>query len=57
MMPHTLRLLPGRTTPSEVRLRFIESIATSVERWNVAGADDLDLAHSNSVNVFVSTLA
>ena len=54
MTPHTLRLLPGRATPSEVRLRFIWSIATSGELWNVAGAEDLDLARS--VYVFVSIL-
>ena len=59
MMAHTLRLLPGRATPSnmtEVRLRFIEPTATSVEHWTVAGTDDLDL-RSNSVYVFVSILA
>jgi hypothetical protein len=60
MTPHTLRFLPGRATPSnmtEVRLRFIEPTATSVERWTVACTDDLDFANSDSVYVFVSILA
>lgn len=60
MTPHTLRLLSGGATPSnttELRLRFIESTATSVENWNVAGTDDLDLARSDSVYGFVRILA
>jgi hypothetical protein len=60
MTPHTLRLLPSGATPSnmpKVRLRFIESTATSVENWTVAGTDDLDWARSDSVYIFVSILA
>jgi hypothetical protein len=38
---------------TELRLRFIELTATSVEHWTVAGADDLDLARSDSVYIFV----
>ena len=54
MTSHTLRLLPGGrgalSDMTEDRLRFIELIATSVEHWIVAGADDLDLACSDSVS-------
>jgi hypothetical protein len=41
----------------EVRLRFIELTATSVENRTVDGTDDLDWARSNSVYIFVSILA
>lgn len=55
MTPHTLRLLPGGlSNMTEVRLRFIELTATSVEHWTV---DDLNLARSDSDYVFVSILA
>ena len=49
--PRTFRLLSGGKTPStavEVRFRFIDSTATAVEDWTVAGPDDLDLAGSGS---------
>ena len=52
MTPRTLRLLSGGATPSnttEVRLRFIESTATLVKHWAVAGTDKPDLAHSDFV--------
>lgn len=55
MTSRTLRLLPGGLSNIvEIRLRFIELTATSVEPWTV---DDLDLARSNSDYVFVSILA
>lgn len=55
MTSRTLRLLPGGLSNIvEIRLRFIELTATSVEPWTV---DDLDLVRSNSDYVFVSILA
>lgn len=60
MRPRTFRFLPGGPTPSktaEVRLRFIDSAATTVEDWIVTGADGLDLAGSGSGYVFVGILA
>ena len=59
MKPHTLRLLSGRATRSnvtEVRFRFIELTATSAEHWSVASTDDLDLARSDSDYVFMNIL-
>ncbi len=60
MTPRTFRLLSGGATPSkttEGRLRFIESTTISVEHWTATDPDDLDLAHSGSICVFVIILA